>query len=173
MAGINKTKRWSTDLQLIRASKGWRQGWTAEVKTKKLQNSKKQRNKSTKKAWTEAPFMNRPEFVNAPYPTRSQKSWSVHQTKTDPNRQPPSQRITASHFSPDMLQKEKRCTNLTARGHPPPQSMNSTWALMSVRGLYFLLEKYWQCGDKSHHNKEMHTLFNSILTYKKLFSTSL
>lgn len=50
--------------------------------------------------------------------------------------------------------------------HAPEKRTWPTLQPYCHRGLYFLLEKYWQCGDKSHHNKEMHTLL--ISTYKKL-----
>lgn len=75
------------------------------------------------------------------------------------------------HRRSDELQREKSCSGLSRTEQSRKHELDLS---LSVRQRFvLLLEKYWQCGDKSHHNKEMHTLFNSILTYKKLFSTSL
>lgn len=134
----------------------------------------KQKNKIP--AQPEASWMNRSEFVKAPHPTGSQKSSSAHQTKTEPDWQPPS-RQTQRHISAQTCSRKKSEVVEGFVRQKPRHSFlkiwTRLWARMSDGGFYFLLEKYWQCGVKSHHNKEMHTLFNSILTYKKLFSTSL
>lgn len=121
--------------------------------------------------------MNRPEFVNAPYPTTKKPEVMISSPDKDrPQLTATKPMIDSITFQPRHAPERKEMHYSTCEGRSQTQatrSMSQTRALMSDRGLNLLLEKYWQCGDKSHHDKEMHTLFNSILTYKKLFSTSL
>lgn len=67
----------------------------------------------------------------------------------------------------------KGSTDSRQANQPTVRGMKPRHSELSHTGRDSLPEKYWQCGDKSHDNKEMHTLFNSTFTYKKLFSTSL
>ncbi len=148
---------------------------TATVRAKCSNIAKDKEGNKNVPARPEAPLKNRPEFVNAPYPTRSQKSVRPKLTVTKPTNN--SITILPRHAPERKEMHWSHCEGMKGFLRQnlaiPPQKYELDLSLNVRERFCFLLEKYWQCGDKSHHNKEMHTLFNSILTYKKLFSTSL
>lgn len=100
-------------------------------------------------AEAEAPLMTE-RMVKAPPQARAE---------TDPDHQPPPPTSSTAF----QLQTHQRGAK-TRLFLPQRDKDGGGGAKRQTEGLRLLLEKYWQCGDKSHHNEKRRTLFNSITT---------